>query len=178
MGLYFKNDLQDVLAELKKDKEYHEAAAKAWAAVEIVKTKTGAEYANIVRAIKNASAPSANEATPNMTVYFRTNLGGYQSDSLHMFGYRNTLPEDDPRRSSKYGYTYWLTPDEMRERIADHIKWNNAKAEAAAVELTKAEKAYNDFHAAIQAAQDALYKECAPLQEGAGSTLYYAIMER
>ena len=49
MGLYFKNDLQDVLAELKKDKEYHEAAAKAWAAVEIVKTKTGAEYANIVR---------------------------------------------------------------------------------------------------------------------------------
>lgn len=154
--MYFKYDLDEIKNQLEKYREFYTAAAAAWEGVTVRKTKTGAEFKNLGAALDGCRLGDYIGLGRELTVYFRTERGGYESDELRIYGYLDELPATDPRRADYVRQTfrqkYELTPDEIRAKIADHITFCRQRAADYAEQIERAEDLYIGFRSAVDAA--------------------------
>ena len=169
---------EEIIKELEDRKNWYLAAAKAWDAVTIEKTKSGKEFSQLARALKNAKVSDFYEKAthPKINVYFKTG-SKYNSDDLQAYHYMDELPKTDPRREEKTTInclrrTVKKTPDELREDIKKKIENYKALAEKEQKQIDKAADIIDTFEKAFKDFKLNLEKE-----SGKNSSLYHAIME-
>lgn len=173
--LYVKKSLEQVKAELEKNAERAAALADAWRNVTIEKKKDGKEFAALGRAIHGASVrPYAyhnGNGEKTIFVFARYSNGGYTDDEIRTFGTLRDLPKDDPRRPASVGLynTYELTPDELREKIAERVAMYTEHAANYRAALETIADDYNAYKAAIDAAN------AIQARRGERSATYYAL---
>ena len=146
-------NIDEIESSLKKDLDHYRKAAAALSAVEIGKTKSGREYANLTNAIKNARR--VNEyGFDRLRVVFPSLVGPYDDATIDLYGYQDELPEEDPRRVAPVvGYVrqkYTLTAEECRERIRENIERYTRRAE----ELTTVRGYITAFRTAVAAEEE------------------------
>ena len=154
-------NIDEIESSLKKDLDHYRKAAAALSAVEIGKTKSGREYANLTNAIKNARR--VNEyGFDRLRVVFPSLAGPYDDATIDLYGYQDELPEEDPRRVAPVvGYVrqkYTLTAEEVRERIRENIERYTRRAEETEKELTMVRGYITAFRTAVAAAEEELQK--------------------
>lgn len=119
--------IDDIIAEKRDTIAGYEARIEAWSNVIIKKKKNGDEFAELSkRCIEGAHIRDKSySAGKELCVYFHTPRIAYESDTLDCFKW-----------SGEYGSRVMveLTPQEMRERIAEQIamykKWKSEQEQA------------------------------------------------
>lgn len=168
----------EIIRELEEKKEWYLAAAKAWDAVTIEKTKSGKEFLQLARALKNAKVSDFYDKSshPRINISFKTGYK-YNTDDLQAYIFMDELPKNDPRREERTTInclrrTVKKTPDELREDIKKKIESYKALAEKEQKQIDKAADIIDTFEKAFKDFKINLEKE-----SGKNSSLYYAIME-
>ena len=156
--MFFTKTIDEITAEITRTAEHYHRAADAWEAVKIKKTKAGKEFANLGAAL--VGCRRVNEyGFDRLRVSFRGYDKIYDDDCIDIFGYTDTLAEDDPRReelglrSGCIRVQYTLTPEEIRDRIAAVIA--NYRRQAAEHEtlLSGAAGAIKRYREQVEAAE-------------------------
>lgn len=173
-----RKNKEEIIRELEERRNWYIAAAKMWETVSIEKTKSGKEFSQLARALKNAKVSDFyDKAThPKITIYFKTGHK-YNTDDLQAYNYMDELPKSDPRREEKTTInclrrTVHKTPDELREDIKKKIENYKTLAEKEQKQIDKAADIIDTFEKAFQDFKIKLEKE-----SGKNSSLYHAIME-
>lgn len=176
--MYFKNSTeQEAKSELLQSLDYHEKAAEAWRAVEILKTKSGAEYKNIRQAVKGATI-EGEAIFPRLQVSFRAKneRGGdsyFEDWAECYFDVRELAADDKRERFPKVPYLKETAPktvDEMRAAILERRQYHEAKAEEVRKWLDILPQVFSKYRQAIQNAEDELAAAV-----GRYNTIYWAI---
>ena len=179
--MYFKNNLEQVIANLEYWKIFYQNARDAWRKVEITKTKSGEEFKNLSRALVNAYSIQE-YGFERIAVKFR-GTRVYESDTIDIYGYVDELPKDDARRTlgERNGYIrthYILTPDEIRAKIERTIEIYGERVKSYETQIKKARKAFEKFRNAIDKAEKELsdYVD-SEIDRPGHCSLYYRITE-
>lgn len=159
--MYYAKTINEITEEITRTAEHYTRAAEAWEAVEIKKTKSGAEFKNLGAALDGCRRVDE-YGFDRLSVVFRGYEKMYDNDTIDIFGYVDELPADDPRRaelplrSGCIRTQYTLTPDEIRTRIAATVK--NYRRIAAENEsfLPGVAEAAKEYREAVEAAETTL----------------------
>ncbi len=182
--MYFKMTLDEIRADLEDLIDWNERAAQAWKNAKINKTKTGAEFAQLGRAVENCKI--INEyGFERVMVSFTTKRRMYEHDAIDIYGYLDELPADDPRRAGRSTVSgccrakYIKSADEICEAIKKRIERCEKAAADYADQLAKAAEATKAYREAVEAAEKALAEKVNIYSkigsQYANSYLYYAI---
>lgn len=172
-----RKNKEEIIRGLEEKRDWYLAAAKAWDTVTIEKTKSGKEFSQLARALKNAKVSSvySKETHPKVTVYFKTDR--YEHDEIDAFLYMDKLPECDPRREKETAYgimrkTVKKTPEELRQSIQELAKKYKTYADEKQSEIEKASGIIDKFEEDFSAFIENIREMC-----GGKTSLYYAVME-
>lgn len=153
--MYYKNTLDGIRAELERRAILHEKAAEAWSKAEVAKKKNGEEFAEIGRAFRGCKR-YAEFGFDRIHVVFSTPSKMYESDDIDIFGYCDTLPDDDPRKVKNSGCwrtKYTLTAEEIRKAIADKIDWHRKTAADYREQIKVYREAAKEYREAVEEAE-------------------------
>lgn len=184
--MFYKMTIDEIRADLENLIDYNERAAQAWKNAKINKTKTGAEFVQIGRAVENCK--TINEyGFDRLMVFFSTKRKMHERDTIDIYGYIDELPADDPRREGRAMVSgcvrvkYIKNADEIREAIKKRVEYCEKAAADYADQLAKAEEATKAYRKAVAAAEEALAEKVNIYNKigshYANSHLYYSITE-
>lgn len=183
-------NLDDVKKALVKDLNRVKFEKELWEKVEVVKKKDGSDFAVRSKSFKNASwgIPSYSDSFhPELSVSgFNDSNYTWETFSLNMYIYTDTLPDEDERKSlgkSAWTYsraTYILTPDEAKSRIDGRILDLDLAIARLEKELEIADAVYCKFINAVADALEELEKDTECVRFGSNcnhSSLEYRIID-
>lgn len=186
--MYFKyKNFDEVKTELEKMIIDYKTRLHTWEAVTIEKKKNGEEFAQLGRALKNARIgayyPVEDGAHPYITINYYA--GGYQSDQIAIYFYKEDLPKDGKDRPQLCaGYytrdTYAMDADDIRNAIYKTIEKYRGYIDNLKKQVEQGREMFEEYRKAIDEAEKRLTERDKQLREAGEiypTSLYHRIKE-
>ena len=166
------NTINDIKQKLQKEIDSATAFLMAWSAVTFPTKKDGKPFANMSKNINGAKYTLENYAMQpgeyRLTVYTRSNSSGYIHDEIQCYELITYLKDADKLsktanympKLSMLEQVYKYDIDDIKQAVADRIKYHEKRIQSLNEQLSRVEKAYNDFDAAYCEILDELQKAC------------------
>ena len=185
MGSYY--DLDDLKNKLRREVAEANTLAEAWGKVSYPVKKDGKPFANMAKNIDGAKYNriwhAMQDGEYELTVYAHCSVNGYIHDSINLYELVRYLKDDDPRKAKVDNYlpkisyleqVYKYDLDDIKEKVANRIKYWRNRAEDLEKELECADKLFADFREAYKNAMKILEDGC---KEFTQNDLYYGLRD-
>ena len=166
------NTINDIKKNLEKEMDNATAFLAAWSAVTFPTKKDGKPFANMSKNINGAKytldAYAMQPGEYRLTVYTQNNLSGYIHDEICCYNLVKYLRDADKIKKT-YNYmpklsmleqVYKYDIDDIKKAVADRIKYHEKRIQSLNEQLSRVEKAYNEFDAAYGKILDKLQEAC------------------
>lgn len=178
-------NLNAILERLTAYKNEYTAKFDAWQNVTLEKKKSGEEFEQIGRGLKNAKLAfpdyENDKLHPQIKIFFSAN-GRIIEDHLCIYDHLDEHPEKaadhEVRENGIYRKTFIFTPDEIREALAKYIIFLSSQIDSYEKQLKSAKKAFEAYKKAIEKAEEQLIINSGCHGEKHKNSLYYAIKDQ
>ena len=166
------NTINDIKKNLEKEIDSATAFLTAWFAVTFPTKKDGTPFANMSKNINGAKytldAHAMQPGEYRLTVYTQSNSSGYIHDEICCYNLVKYLRDADKIKKT-YNYmpklsmleqVYKYDLDDIKKAVADRIEYHEKRIQSLNEQLSRVEKAYNDFEAAYGEILDKLQEAC------------------
>ena len=166
------NTINDIKKNLEKEIDSATAFLTAWASVTFPTKKDGKPFANMSKDINGAKytldAYAMQPGEYRLTVYTQSQSSGYIHDEIDCYVLVRYLKDADKlKKTNNYmpklsmlEQVYKYDLDDIKKAVADRIKYHEKRIQSLNEQLSRVEKAYNDFDAAYGEILNKLQEAC------------------